>query len=110
VLAGHRAGVRTVVLPRRNKPDVLDVPADVREDLLFIYADRGEDVLAAALGWTMPGRGSTGGATGRAAVIGEGGRRSSKTRASGPGSSRGEVSKKGGAGRRKSVARGARGR
>ena len=49
VLAAHRAGVKTVVLPARNKPDLADVPPDVREDLTFVLAARVEDVLAAAL-------------------------------------------------------------
>ena len=49
VLAAHRAGVKTVVLPARNKPDLAEVPTDVRAGLRFILATRVEDVLAAAL-------------------------------------------------------------
>ncbi|MBP7746806.1 MAG: endopeptidase La [Phycisphaerae bacterium] len=50
VLAAHRAGVKTVVLPARNKHDLHDVPGDVREELKFVLATRVEEVLAAALG------------------------------------------------------------
>jgi len=49
VLAAHRAGVKTVVLPARNEPDMHEVPADVRSELHVVLASRVEDVLAAAL-------------------------------------------------------------
>ncbi len=49
VLAAHRAGVKTVVLPARNEPDLHEVPAEVRRELRFVFASRVEDVLAAAL-------------------------------------------------------------
>jgi ATP-dependent Lon protease len=54
VLAAHRAGVKTVVLPAGNEPDLHEVPPEVRQELNFIYATRVEDVLAAALGWAKP--------------------------------------------------------
>lgn len=49
VLAAHRFGARTVILPRRNEPDVDDVPDDVRKALQFVFAERVDEVLAAAL-------------------------------------------------------------
>jgi ATP-dependent Lon protease len=49
VLAAHRAGVRTVVLPRRNERDVEDVPEDVRRDIRFVLADEVDDVLRETL-------------------------------------------------------------
>ena len=50
VLAAHRAGVRTVVLPRRNEKNLVeDVPAAVREVMTFHLADAVQDVLEAAL-------------------------------------------------------------
>jgi len=49
VLAAKRAGLKTVILPRRNEPDLEDVPESVRESMNFVLADRVEDVLAAAL-------------------------------------------------------------
>jgi ATP-dependent Lon protease len=44
-----RAGLQTVVLPRRNEKDLVDVPASLRRRLQLVFADRVEDVLAAAL-------------------------------------------------------------
>jgi ATP-dependent Lon protease len=49
VLAAHRAGIRTVILPRRNQNDVDDIPEEVRRELMFVFADRMEEVLDAAL-------------------------------------------------------------
>jgi ATP-dependent Lon protease len=49
VLAAHRAGVRTLILPRRNEKNVLeDVPAAVREVMTIHLADTIADVLAVA--------------------------------------------------------------
>ncbi len=49
VLAGHRAGIKTVILPRRNEPDLRDVPADVRSELTFVFVDTVDDVLRNAI-------------------------------------------------------------
>jgi ATP-dependent Lon protease len=49
VLAAHRAGLKTVILPRRNEKDLEDVPEDVRREIKFVFADKVEDVLNAAL-------------------------------------------------------------
>jgi ATP-dependent Lon protease len=49
VLAAHRAGLKEVILPRRNEQDLDDVPEQVRQDLTFHIADTAQDVLAAAL-------------------------------------------------------------
>jgi ATP-dependent Lon protease len=49
VLAAHRAGLKEVVVPRRNEVDLDDVPEKVREDLTFHIADTIDDVLGAAL-------------------------------------------------------------
>jgi ATP-dependent Lon protease len=48
VLAAHRAGLTEVVLPKRNGPDLDDVPQRVREQMTFHLADTYADVLAAA--------------------------------------------------------------
>ncbi|MCA9243771.1 MAG: endopeptidase La [Phycisphaerales bacterium] len=48
-LAAHRAGLSTVILPKRNGPDLEDVPAEVREKMKFVLVERVEDVLKAAL-------------------------------------------------------------
>ncbi|MEX2619208.1 MAG: endopeptidase La [Egibacteraceae bacterium] len=49
VLAAHRAGLREVILPQRNEDDLDDVPAEIRDDLTFHFAERIGEVLSAAL-------------------------------------------------------------
>jgi len=49
VLAAHRAGLSTVVLPARNEKDLDDIPAGVREQMRIVLVDRVEDALATAL-------------------------------------------------------------
>lgn len=51
VLAAHRAGIRKVVLPARNQPDLVEVPSDIREQLDFAYVKTVEEALAV----TIPG-------------------------------------------------------
>jgi ATP-dependent Lon protease len=48
VLAAHRAGLRDVVLPKRNGPDLDDVPERVRSEMTLHLAATYADVLAAA--------------------------------------------------------------
>jgi ATP-dependent Lon protease len=50
VLAAHRAGLREVILPERNGPDLEDVPQEVREQMTFHLAKEVSQVLSAALG------------------------------------------------------------
>ncbi|MFC2055876.1 S16 family serine protease, partial [Chloroflexota bacterium] len=49
VLAAHRSGLKTVILPKRNEADLEDIPEEVRQDLQFVYTETIEDVLTAAL-------------------------------------------------------------
>jgi ATP-dependent Lon protease len=49
VLAAHRAGLSRVILPNKNRRDLDEVPADVREKMEFIFADDMSQVLEAAL-------------------------------------------------------------
>jgi ATP-dependent Lon protease len=49
VLAAHRAGIRTVVLPRDNERDLEDVPSELRRDLDVVLVEVAEEVLARAL-------------------------------------------------------------
>jgi len=49
VLAAHRAGLKTVVVPKRNEVDLKDVPDDIRESMSFVLAETIDDVLEAAL-------------------------------------------------------------
>ena len=50
VLAAHRAGIRTVILPRENERDLEDVPEDARNELTFVTVETIEDLLREALG------------------------------------------------------------
>ena len=49
-LAALRAGIRTVMLPRRNEKDLEDVPAEARAKLEFVFLDRVEDAVRTAIG------------------------------------------------------------
>ena len=49
VLAAHRAGIKRVIVPERNKADLDEVPAEVKNELEFIFAQKMEQVLEAAL-------------------------------------------------------------
>ncbi|MEN9934718.1 MAG: hypothetical protein RLZZ387_1297 [Chloroflexota bacterium] len=48
-LGAHRAGIRTIVLPRRNEPELDELPREVFEELTFVPVDTLDEVLAAAL-------------------------------------------------------------
>jgi len=50
VLAAHRAGIKTVLLPARNRRDLDDIPADAREQLTFLWLDTVDDALRHAVG------------------------------------------------------------
>ena len=49
VLAAHRAGIKTVILPSWNRKDLEDIPKKVQKDIEFHFADRMLDVLKLAL-------------------------------------------------------------
>ena len=74
-LAAQRAGLKRVICPRENEPDLDELPPETREALEFVLADTIEDVFAAAFDST--------GAVGRPAVAGE--RQAAATFASKPG-------------------------
>jgi ATP-dependent Lon protease len=48
-LAAQRAGISTVIAPRRNEGDLEDMPAQLRADLEFSWVDEVGDVFATAL-------------------------------------------------------------
>ncbi len=60
VLAADRAGITTVIMPRKNEADLEDVPEEVRKRMKFILVDTVDEVLAAALepktGGKKPGK------------------------------------------------------
>ena len=49
VLAAHRAGLKTVILPKRNEKDLDDIPDEVRKEMNFILVDTVDEALEAAL-------------------------------------------------------------
>ena len=49
MLAAHRAGLRTIILPKRNELDLEDLPAEIRKAMTFVFAESINDVLKAAL-------------------------------------------------------------
>jgi ATP-dependent Lon protease len=50
VLAARRAGIDTVILPKRNEQDLEDVPAEIRKEMGFVFVDTIDEALARALG------------------------------------------------------------
>ncbi len=49
VLAAHRAGVKTVLAPSRNRDDLEDIPENVRQELEFRFIDEAAEAVAAVL-------------------------------------------------------------
>ncbi len=49
VLAAHRNGLRTVILPKRNENDLDDVPEEIKKSMKFIFVETVDEVLDAAL-------------------------------------------------------------
>jgi ATP-dependent Lon protease len=49
VLAAYRAGLKTLLLPKRNKKDLVDVPRKVQRGLNFVFVERMDQVLPIAL-------------------------------------------------------------
>ncbi|MBQ3389584.1 MAG: endopeptidase La [Firmicutes bacterium] len=49
VLAAHRAGIKTVILPKENERDIEEIPENVRNDLEFKLVDTVDEVLELAL-------------------------------------------------------------
>ncbi|MBI4856123.1 MAG: endopeptidase La, partial [Acetobacterium woodii] len=49
MLAARRAGIKTVILPKRNETDLEDIPEELRKDLKFVFVENVDEVLKAAL-------------------------------------------------------------
>ncbi|TXL71844.1 endopeptidase La [Vineibacter terrae] len=54
VVAAHRAGIKRVMLPARNRKDFEDIPEEARNRLEFIWLERVEEAVAAGLDATAP--------------------------------------------------------
>jgi ATP-dependent Lon protease len=50
VLAAHRAGIKIVYLPERNRKDAIEIPPEVTRDLELRYMHKIDDVLNVVLG------------------------------------------------------------
>ena len=49
VLAAHRAGIKRVVLPDRNRKDLVDIPESVRKDLELSFVKRIQEAIELTL-------------------------------------------------------------
>jgi len=49
VLAAHRNGLRTIILPKRNEQDLEDVPEEIKQEMKFVFVDTVDDVIKSAL-------------------------------------------------------------
>jgi ATP-dependent Lon protease len=49
LLAAHRMGLRTVILPKDNEKDLAEIPAEVQADLAIVFVETMDDVLKIAL-------------------------------------------------------------
>jgi ATP-dependent Lon protease len=49
VIAAHRNGLRTVILPKRNEHDLDDVPDEIKQSMKFVFVETVDDVLDSAL-------------------------------------------------------------
>ena len=47
--AAHRVGIRTVIFPKGNEKNLLDLPEKIRKETHFIFVERIEEVLKLAL-------------------------------------------------------------
>ena len=48
-MAAHRAGIKTLLLPKRNQKDMIEIPPKVRRDITFIFVESMDKVLDHAL-------------------------------------------------------------
>ncbi len=49
VIAAHRAGLKTIVIPKENKKDLVDIPKEVLKDLKFKSVSHMDEVIGVAL-------------------------------------------------------------
>ena len=49
VLAAHRAGLTTVILPQKNECDLDDLPDEIRQAMIFVPVDQIDQALEVAL-------------------------------------------------------------
>lgn len=49
VIAAHRAGLKTIIIPKENKKDLVELPKEVIRDLKFKFASHMDEVIGIAL-------------------------------------------------------------
>jgi ATP-dependent Lon protease len=49
-LAARRAGITTMIIPKKNEKDLDEVPKDIRKDMKFVFAETMDDVIRTAIG------------------------------------------------------------
>jgi ATP-dependent Lon protease len=49
VLAAHRAGIKTIIMPKGNKKDLIDIPEKVQKEIKFHFVEKMMDVLELAI-------------------------------------------------------------
>jgi ATP-dependent Lon protease len=58
-IAGHRAGLKIIVAPKDNRKDLDEIPAEVKRDVKFVFAEEVEEVLKVALAsWPIKNKNS----------------------------------------------------
>jgi ATP-dependent Lon protease len=48
-MAAHRAGIKTIIVPRKNEKDLVEIPRKIQRDMKFVFVDRMDEVLPLAL-------------------------------------------------------------
>ncbi len=54
VLAAKRAGITTIIMPKRNEKDLVEVPENAKKELKFIFVEKVEDMLPVVFGKKEP--------------------------------------------------------
>jgi len=49
IIAAHRAGIKRVIIPKKNEKDLIEVPKRTRKGIEIIFVDHVDQVLATAL-------------------------------------------------------------
>jgi ATP-dependent Lon protease len=49
VLAAHRAGIKTLILPKWNKKDLVDIPPKIKKEITFHFVDNMLEVIKIAM-------------------------------------------------------------
>ena len=49
MIAAHRAGLKTIILPKDNKKDLEDIPKEVLKDFKFVFVSHMDEALETAL-------------------------------------------------------------